>query len=479
MSLFGNAQPGSTSSIFSSFNQNTGTSAPSGNSQPAANPFGLPAQQNQSSQNPFGSLFGGQKPATANTTSGTGLFGQPAATNAAGGTSLFGQPTTNNSTNLGGMFGSRPAQQAQQQPQAGTSIFGQPAQQQQTGSSLFPTSTQPNNQQNPNASQFGASGQLQTSGIWGQPVQIVNSQQQLQQPGQLSNPQNSILGQSKIWSEQDAANRYKTIPEQIELIVQKWHPASPNTAFQQYLYNSCEPSTAMFFRADPSAGETDEEWEEALRKAPFAGSSVPTLIRGFQSLGHRMLLQHEHLKMLHGRLVEVNNGLDDMLQRHDISITVKTEEARRRHRVISQRVLSLAAKTQVLRNRGYALDEREEELKAKLLQLGQSVFRDRTLTGRGEEIWARMMIIRERGRLLGEEIKKATASSNGRNKDAESQKSTAMDDEKMKEAKVVLEAYSTQLTHLTKELDELRKEFEEWEGSRSRSIDPSSTGLQR
>ena len=73
---------------------------------------------------------------------------------------------------------------------------------------------------------------------------------------------------------------------------------------------------------------------------------------------------------------------------------------------LGQKALVLATKTQVLRNRGYVLDAAEEELKRRLLALEKRVL-DPEIEGRGEEIWARMVGIKERGRMLEEEFRRA------------------------------------------------------------------------
>jgi nuclear pore complex protein Nup54 len=88
-----------------------------------------------------------------------------------------------------------------------------------------------------------------------------------------------------------------------------------------------------------------------------------------------------------------------------LKISVKIAACRRKHLVLSQRCLALAAKTQVLRNRGYALDDVEDELRKKLLQLERAVF-DPSLNGRSEEIWARMLAIREHSKRLQLEMER-------------------------------------------------------------------------
>ena len=130
------------------------------------------------------------------------------------------------------------------------------------------------------------------------------------------------------------------------------------------------------------------------------------MVRGFEQLAIRMGKQYQHLLILQGRLHEINDGLELLLRKHDIDISTRAAECKRKHLRLSQQCLRLATKAQVLRNRGYALDGAEEELRKKLLALEKTVF-DPALNGRGEEIWARMVSVRERGRQLQREYERA------------------------------------------------------------------------
>lgn len=189
----------------------------------------------------------------------------------------------------------------------------------------------------------------------------------------------------------------------MDLAIAKWDPNSPNSPFQTYLYNTVPIEQAPFY--GPTAADNEARWEEALAKKPSPGA-VPVLARGFTNLAERMLMQQQALELLRGRLHEINEGLNGLLQKHDLEISIRAAECRRKHLRLSQKCLGLAAKTQILRNRGYAMDSAEEELRKKLMQLERRVF-DPALNGRGEEIWARMVSIRERGRQLQREFERA------------------------------------------------------------------------
>lgn len=196
---------------------------------------------------------------------------------------------------------------------------------------------------------------------------------------------------------------HKSVLHQLELACSKWDPKSPNSAFQTYLYNTVPIEQAPFY--GPTAEDNEAKWEEALAKKPSPGA-VPVLAQGFESLGLRMAMQYEALRLLRGRLHEINEGLNSLLQKHDLEISIRAAECRRKHLRLSQKCLGLAAKTQILRNRGYAMDSAEEELRKKLLVLERKVL-DPALNGRGEEIWARMVSVRERGRQLQREFERA------------------------------------------------------------------------
>ena len=218
----------------------------------------------------------------------------------------------------------------------------------------------------------------------------------------------------------------KSVVDQIELAFSKWNPQSTLSLFHTYLYNSVPPESAPFYGPTPQDDET--KWEEALSKKPSPGA-IPVLVKGFEQIGQRMEMQSQSLQVLRGRLHEINDGLNSLLQKHDLQISVRAAECRRRHITLSHQCLRLAAKTQVLRNRGYAMDSAEEELRQKLLLLERNVF-DPALTGRGEEIWARMVSVRERGRQLQREFEKS-----GRG--LSQHKEQVIDEEVMRRAKKV------------------------------------------
>ncbi|GFF47990.1 nucleoporin nup44 [Aspergillus udagawae] len=468
------------------------------------------------------SLFGGQTQsggglfgsAAANKPSGFGGFGSSTTgTQQSAGGGLFGSPQTQQSSTGGGLFGSNATSQPQQQqtgglfgsstttqtqPQTGGGLFGsttqqkpqtgglfggalgqtqqqQQQQQQQTttgGGGLFGSTL---GQQKPQGSSlFGGLGQQQQQqqqqqqapqqggGLFGGLGATTQQQQQPQQQSLfggsvLASQQQPQLGQtttqqpgSSLWSPGRAVTGvHRTVPMQIEIVKNKWDTGSRASPFRTYLYNHVGDQAPFY---QPTAEDDETKWEEALRERPGSGY-VPVLVRGFWELGKRAQRQKDFLTMAQTRLHEINNCLTDLLSRHDLKISVKIADCRRKHLVLSKRCLALAAKTQVLRNRGYAMDEAEEELKKKLAQLERSVF-DPSLNGRAEEIWARMLAIREHSKRLQAEMEKAGASTAAQGEEE-------MDENTMKTAKKILDDYHAQITHLQKEFESVKKDFEE------------------
>lgn len=210
--------------------------------------------------------------------------------------------------------------------------------------------------------------------------------------------------QSRLVTDVFISTGEKPIPTQMQELLQKWHPASPSCVFTTYFYAHVGPERAPYFGVP--AGEDPQKWEEALANKPSDGD-IPVLARGFgeQGIAGRLGMQDAAVKALYERVREVDASLSKRIEEHDLGFTVRAAEARRRHTALSRRCLALATKVQVLRNRGYALDGAEEDLKARLGKLEQEAF-DPVVNGRQEELWARMTVVRERARLLKEETER-------------------------------------------------------------------------
>jgi len=116
------------------------------------------------------------------------------------------------------------------------------------------------------------------------------------------------------------------------------------------------------------------------------------------------------------------------------------------------------------------MDNAEEELGNKLRQLERDMF-DPSLNGREQEIWARMIGIRERGKRLKAEMEKVVRPPEVQDasldeETAKSAKKVSVSNRKLEHDSdecQVLDAYDVQLKHLQTELQLVQQEFEDWE----------------
>ncbi|KAI7368220.1 hypothetical protein KC354_g2832 [Hortaea werneckii] len=461
-SLFGNNQQSSNTggggSLFGNNNQqssNTGGGSLFGQSNTGGSSlFGGGQQQQQQQQNTGGGLFG------ASTTAGSGgggggggLFGGNTQQNQnTGGSSLFGNTQQQQNTGGSSLFGGNNNTQQSNQNQGGTSLFGNTATQQQ--------SQQPQQQQ-----------QQQQSSLFGG-FNPLTSNSASQFPPGLSLAQQQDLARTRLSQVGLNPTERTGVITQTENLVRKWDPNSQDTLLQTYLYNAVNAAYAPFYH--PTQGEKEDDWERALSEAPQPSGPendstkmVPVLVRGFKALGDRVEYQANFVNNLRARLHEMNNSLSAIIAAHQERISVSLEERRRQHVALRERTLRLAVKVQVLRNRGYALDAQEEGLRKQLLALSNSV-NDPSFVGREDDIWGRMVALRDRARWLEEETKRI-GGGGMQTKDGGGEgggNAGKVPDYVVEKTQKILRDYDGQLRHLGWELEEVRKEFEEWQGVR-------------
>jgi nuclear pore complex protein Nup54 len=423
---------------------------------------------------PGTSLFGGTTTQPQQQQTGTGLFGATTTQPAQPATGLFGATIAQQQQAGTGLFGATNTQSQQQQP--GTGLFGAQQPQSQT-SNLFPAQQQA--MPNPNGSLFPQTTPYRTPA-----AQTFSNPQQthlssLLQSGLGNNP--SAFGSIGLASQADMARsrlattgyyatpaNEKTVLEQIQTLVRKWDPQSQDTLMQKYLYNAVNGTMAPFFYRNPE--ENEKDWEEALSKKPAPVHSkdgetafVPILVRGFHALSERVKVQERTLNALRLRLHEMNDSLSTIMATHQQSLTVRLENARRQHTALEQRAMRVAVKAQVLKNRGYPLDRAEEVLRQTLMKLEGQVS-DPRYAAREEEVWARMVALRDRARWLEEEGRRIADQNlpTGAGEGGQSE----IGEEVIQKTRKILADYDGQIRHLGKELEEIRKEFQAWEEER-------------
>lgn len=196
----------------------------------------------------------------------------------------------------------------------------------------------------------------------------------------------------------------KPILDQMKLVMEKWDASNPSCVFKHYFYNKVDEAHIPFYKPQPH--EDPREWEEALQNKP-APSFMPVLCSGYAGVADRLRTQQRAISEFNTRLHQINGGLDALLQRHELDTEVRALAARRRQVAISQRCLALAARVQVLRNRGYALSGDEDDLKVRLQTLEREV-QDPAVGAREEELWSRLIVLRGYADQLNKELDKPT-----------------------------------------------------------------------
>jgi nuclear pore complex protein Nup54 len=172
--------------------------------------------------------------------------------------------------------------------------------------------------------------------------------------------------------------------------MEKWDPGNPNCAFKHYFYNKVDPARVPFYQPGPN--EDPKDWEEALQHKP-GDDFIPVLAAGFAAVADRLKTQRLAIGSFNVRIHEINASLDAILSRHDLETSVRALNARRKHATLQRRSIALAAKVQVLKNRGYALSGDEDDLQRKLREVEKGVD-DPALGARTEELWSRLITLR-------------------------------------------------------------------------------------
>ncbi|QSL66187.1 hypothetical protein MERGE_000562 [Pneumocystis wakefieldiae] len=240
---------------------------------------------------------------------------------------------------------------------------------------------------------------------WGAPFQKIVSRFH---PLQIQTPVDTLeadrskygAGQFEIFGSSSilGLDQFPSIVDQLQRLKNAWDPTHPDCAFQYYFYNRV-PIDQVALYVKPSH-HNQQKWDEAIAKRP-ENSVVPALAVGFSDIQKRVQLQEQQIITYRVRMHEIINKLKEISQKHDLSTTVKISDTTLRHLELSRRSLALAAKVQILKGRGYALQPEEENLKQRLIELSKSL-NDPGVFGKINELWARMTFVREKAKSIEE-----------------------------------------------------------------------------
>ncbi|KAI9282447.1 nucleoporin complex subunit 54-domain-containing protein [Umbelopsis sp. AD052] len=319
----------------------------------------------------------------SNPSTGSNLFGTNTATSTA--PSLFGNTSTSQPSLFGGQSTTTPSLFGSTTQNATPSLFGNTG-----GTSLFgskPTTL------GGTGSMFGAqqptivgananAQQQQNQQVWQYLSQQEQSAQQLNQrllPGQHANPQ-------YIW-------------QSLALIKSEWDPNSPNCKFKHYFYNIVHPSEVQRFTKPPN--EDDKAWEMAMKNNPDPSCMVPVRAVGFEALRTRIETQDRQCQAHRIKLEQLDQKMKEVRRKHTIETIVKLQEYKRRHIDLTQRVIQFLKYAQILRNKGFSIENDEEALRAKLENVQSHLQQSEQFHGKLNQLWAQLQLVRESSRIYG------------------------------------------------------------------------------
>ncbi|KAI9494809.1 nucleoporin complex subunit 54-domain-containing protein [Zychaea mexicana] len=409
----GTSNTSAAGTLFGAGNSNTGNTS-------AGTLFGAGGNNNATTS--AGTLFGANPGNTV-----TGGFGAAStSTTAAPGLSSFSSfGNTNTPTSTAGTgFGQ------QQQQQAGTSSFGfggqqqqQQPQQQQTSGFGFGANNNNANTTNTGFGGFGANsaGARPTSGFGTGLTNTASTgfggigQQQQQNKSQFGGfgstgfgqPQQQQLQQQQLQQQQQQQPPHNTW-QQLALIRAHWDPSSHLCQFRHYFYNVVPPNERHLYVRPPDQDE--QLWNEAVRKNPDPNTLVPVLAVGYGDVLKRMDIQDQASEMHRNKLAEIGQRLSTIQQKHALGTLVKIDELRRRNIDLTQRLIKLLRFVQVLRYKGFPLEDEEEKLMQNLKLLAEQPANPEQLNAKLRDTWASLQHIKRKRMAAPEDSWQATSS---------------------------------------------------------------------
>ncbi|KAG0222418.1 hypothetical protein BGW41_006009 [Actinomortierella wolfii] len=334
------------------------------------------------------SLFGGTSTAGTTTPSPFGGFGTTATSTAAPATStpaFGGFGTTTSTAPTTSLFGGLGSSTTTANPFGGSSTTST------TGTSLFNTSTA----SKPNPFGFGTSTTSTTA-----PNQFAATMSNY--PQGFGTGLNISVGTHVGTSRHQAYVANSHVPnfpvwQLIENIKNAWDPTHPNCEFKYFFYNFVHPDEAKLY--GPPPGVDPFEWNQALKASPDPNCMIPVQAVGFEDLKKRMESQDEMSLMQKEKLQEIERRMDELMKHHLIQTASRVREFKRRHIQLSQRVLTLMKRVQIMKNRGVPIKEEEEQLRVRLENALEQLKNPAYFRGKITELWAQVQILKDSKRL--------------------------------------------------------------------------------
>ncbi|CAG8578583.1 1302_t:CDS:2 [Dentiscutata heterogama] len=152
--------------------------------------------------------------------------------------------------------------------------------------------------------------------------------------------------------------------EELSRLISAWSPESIDCRFQSYFYNMVHPAEVQFYTQPSSMPQA--LWNEAQANNPD---------RTMQDVKKRLAVQEEITAKANVKFKEYGAKLEDMKRKHNLETLVRIEDRKRKHIELTQRVIKLMRRIQVLRLSGTLIRSDEEALKGRLEDIKQQLQR--------------------------------------------------------------------------------------------------------
>jgi len=156
--------------------------------------------------------------------------------------------------------------------------------------------------------------------------------------------------------------------EAFQYLFEQVMPQSPVYRFRTIFYNKMEPGKTLVDYRLP-AHTPAALMRQAIDGNPEPQRLVPVLCEGVHGLRERVLVQQAALGKQASLLAESKGALDKFQTRHTAEILPKLEGAKRRFEQGRARLLRAMVQLERVRAQGYAVQDREQELRSRLDKL--------------------------------------------------------------------------------------------------------------
>ncbi|KAI9247141.1 nucleoporin complex subunit 54-domain-containing protein [Phascolomyces articulosus] len=198
-----------------------------------------------------------------------------------------------------------------------------------------------------------------------------------------------------------SGEQYKpqNIWQALALLKSWWDPQSPYCRFKHYFYNVVPSEHVHLYQKPPNHDK--KAWDDAQKKNPDPSRLVPALAIGFEDVKKRMEAQEKQALAQISILKETEAKINKLRNTDALATAKKLEEYKTRHMELTQRVIWLLKKAQVLRNKGLPMTPEEEEMRATLENIQEQLLRSEQFHGKLSQLWAQLQLIKESGRKYG------------------------------------------------------------------------------